>query len=110
VNAYTGGDFTAMFNIFLYDTELPILYYTYRRKSDGILFRYKWIGVDEGFTMPFSINTFPDNQAYRLEAKTEMSEIKIPGAGSFVFYNYATSPINCPGNGLTYYRTSCGSF
>ena len=110
VNAYTGKDFTAMFNKFLYDTELPVLYYTYRRKSDGILFRYKWTGVDEGFIMPFSINTFPDNHAYRLEGNTELSEIKIPGAESFTFYNYATSPVNCPGNGLTYYRTSCGSF
>ncbi len=107
VHNYTGSDFTAFFKKFLYETTLPVLSYTYRRKDDGILLRYKWMDVDEGFVMPFSIMTFPSDEAYRLEATTEMQEIMIPGAESFAFYNYAIFPGNCPRNGLTYYRTKC---
>lgn len=110
VNNYTGKDFTAFFNKFLYDTELPVLYYTYRQKRNGMLLQYKWTDVEEGFFMPFSIKTFPAEEALRLEATTEMQEILIPDAESFAFYNYATDPINCPKNGLTYYHTKCGNW
>ncbi len=110
VNSYTGNNYTALFNKFLYDTELPTLHYTYQRKSDGLILSYKWIHVDEGFFMPFSIKTFPDEESYRLEATTEEQEVFIPDTESFVFYNYVISPKDCPRNGLTYYRTSCGNY
>ena len=109
VNEYTGKDFIPFFAKFLYDTELPILYYTFKRKPEGLLIRYKWNQVGAGFEMPFSIRMFPGGETYRLEAKTNMQEILIPGADSFIFYNYAVSPMNCPWNGLTYFRTRNGN-
>jgi aminopeptidase N len=109
VNEYTGRNFVPFFNKFLYETELPTLYYTYKRKPEGILLRYKWKQVDEGFEMPFSIRMFPGGESYRLEARTDMQEILIPDAESFIFYNYAVSPEKCPKNGLTYFRTRNGN-
>ena len=110
VNEYTGRDFNAFFKKYLYDTALPELLYTYRRKDDGILLRYNWTGVDEGFVMPFSVKTFPNNDTYRIEATTDQQEIILPDAESFVFYNYANLPDECPHNGFTYYHTHCGSW
>lgn len=107
VNDYTKKDYTDFFNKYLYETELPLLKYTYERAGDGIILSYFWSGVRNGFEMPFSITTFPDKKAYRIEATTKRQEVFIPGTESLSFFNNAILPENCPRNGLTYYRTKC---
>ena len=105
VHQFTGSDFKALFDKFLFDTDLPVLNYTYQRKEGGVLLSFNWTGVEEGFRMPFSVKTFPGEEAYRLEATTEKQEFFIPDTESFLFYNYSVTPEGCPHNGLTYYHT-----
>jgi aminopeptidase N len=107
VNNYTEHNFTPLFKIFLYDARLPILEYKYERIGDDLLLQYKWTGVNEGFEMPFSIETIGEKKAYRIIANTAGQDTLIENASSFTFYNLHKSPEGCPHNGMTYYWTKC---
>ncbi len=107
VNECTNHDFSPLFNIFLYKTTLPVLEYSYERKGNDLVIKYKWTGVDDGFEMPFSIETIDSLVAYRIMATTQDQEITIPDAASFSFFNISKSPVRCPHNGLTYFETKC---
>ncbi len=106
VNAYTGQDFTPLFNLYLYKTQPPTLMYTYRKEGDSIRFSYWWSDVDEGFTLPFSIEVLGPGTALRLVGTTQKQEVVLEGAQSFRFFNGKNGVANCPHNGLTYYFTS----
>jgi aminopeptidase N len=104
-NAYTQNDYSPLFQKFLYDTNLPVLYYQYERKGNDILLRYKWSEVVPGFVMPFSIKIFNSDESLRLLATTEEQEVILQDADSFFFYQSVQSPKGCPANGLTYFWT-----
>lgn len=107
VNNYTGKNFTPLFNKFLYDTRIPILSYSYERVGNDLILKYKWIEVDDGFTMPFSIETVCNGEAIRIVASTKEQEIVLKNTRSFSFFHLIKSAENCPHNGLTYYNTHC---
>jgi aminopeptidase N len=108
VNKYTNHDFTPFFNTFLYQSTIPLLKYFYSRQDGSLILRYQWIGVEEGFEMPFSIKVLSSGKAYRLLATTQVQEITIPEASSFLFYDQFIPVEGCPHNGLTYFRTTGG--
>lgn len=109
VTNYTGQDYTPLFNNFLYDVNPPLLLYSYKRKGSDILLKYKWTKVDEGFVMPFSIETTGDKRPLRLIGTTNEQEVVIENASSFSFFNLMKPTANCPHNGLTYYWTHCNN-
>jgi aminopeptidase N len=110
VNNYTHRDFTPFFNIFLYKTQVPVLEYTYTRQGKNLTLKYRWTGVDKVFVMTFSLKAVDSGKAYRLVATTSEQEAVIDNTGSFLFYNSFISTDGCPHNGLTYFRTKCGSY
>jgi aminopeptidase N len=110
VNAYTGHNYSAFFDIFLYKTDIPILEYKYQRRDGNLILTYKWTGVEDGFEMPFSIETTDENKSYRLIATAKEQEVTFENASSFTFFNLSKSPVGCPHNGLTYYETKCRNF
>jgi aminopeptidase N len=106
VNSYTGKNYTPFFKKFLYDKDLPVLKYTYRREGKNIILKYQWGEVDKDFTMPFGISASGD-QNFKLIATTEPQEITIKNASTFRFYTYWLDPSNAPRNAYTYYWTRC---
>jgi aminopeptidase N len=110
VHHFTGRDYSALFDIFLYTTNLPVLSYSFEREGEDLLLKYHWTGVGEGFEMPFSIRTLNTRESIRLEASTQERETTLKNAGSFVFYNMTRNTEGIPRNGLTYYRTRCLNF
>jgi aminopeptidase N len=109
VNEYTHQDYTAFFKKFLYDKNLPVLLYTYRREGKDIVVTYQWDGVDKGFVMPFGITADNDNQQMRLVGTTEPQEITIKNTNSFRFYTSWLEPGTVPRDAYTYYWTRCGN-
>jgi aminopeptidase N len=109
VNNYTGKNFTPLFNKFLYDTRIPVLSYSYKRTGTDLVLKYKWTEVEEGFTMPFSIETTGNLEAIRLVASSQEQEIVLKDTESFSFFHLIKSTKNCPHNGLTYFWTHCGN-
>jgi len=77
--------------------------------DSGIVLKYHWTGVKEGFKMPFSIETIGDIKSYRLESSTVEQDTVLANTQSFTFFNMMKLPVNCPHNGLTYYWTHCGN-
>jgi aminopeptidase N len=108
VKMYTQTDYSPMFNKFLYETDLPVLYYTYTRKGDDIVLRYKWTEVDPGFVMPFSIKPVGDDNGLRYIATTKEQEVVLEDIESFMFYQPLQTPAGYPHNGLTYFQTLNG--
>lgn len=106
VNEYTGKDYDAFFKKFLYDKNLPVLKYTYKKDGKDIIFRYQWDEVDKGFVMPFSIYAGAGNNL-RLVGTTESQEIRLKNAGSFHFYTLWLDTEKVPRDGFTYYWTRC---
>jgi aminopeptidase N len=103
-NKYTGADYTEFFNKFLYDTGLPVLEYTYRQTGKDLEFRYRWAEVNDGFTMPFGIES--DNGfGQRLEATSAWQETILPDTRWFNFYNLWKGYQGCPDNSFTYFYT-----
>lgn len=109
VNDYTGNNFSALFSKFLYETELPVLNYTYERKGKDMVLKYKWTEVGPGFTMPFSIKPVGSDHGLRFLGTTKEQEVYLEDVESFVFYQPLQSPAGCPHNGLTYYWTLNGN-
>jgi aminopeptidase N len=109
VNKYTSQDYSAFFDKYLYETDLPVLEYTYEKKDSVMVIKYQWTGVKDGFKMPFSIESFGDKKSYRIEATTTVQEMVLEKCRSIAFFNLMKLPENCPHNGLTYYWTHCGN-
>jgi aminopeptidase N len=109
VNNYTSNDYSALFDKYLYETELPILEYSYEKTDSNLILKYQWTGVKDGFRMPFSIESTGDKKTYRLDASTDEQVMVIENTKSFAFFNMKKLPENCPRNGLTYYWTHCGN-
>lgn len=106
VNILTGKDFTAFFNIYLYDTKLPVLSYSYSVDQSDLILKYRWTGVEEGFTMPFGIES-GNRESYRLVADTSWRETRIPDTEWFNFYNLWKGYEGCKENSFTYFNTRC---
>jgi len=106
VNNYTGKDYNPFFKKYLYDINLPVFEYTYRREGNDIIMNYQWNEVDKGFTMPVCIATNSDKN-YTLVATTEVQEIKLKDASTFHFYTHWLEPDKVDRNGFTYYWTRC---
>lgn len=106
VNQYTKQDYRPFFNKFLYETNLPVLFYTCNTAHGNLIIRYKWTEVENGFMMPFSIET-DQKKTIRLEATTEWNELYIPNASWFNFFNEWKGYEGSPANSYTYYRTKC---
>lgn len=109
VNRYTQNNYSPLFNKFLYKTDLPVLYYTYTRKGDNIVLRYKWTEVDPDFVMPFSLKPVGNDKGLRFIATTKEQEVVLKDMESFSFYQSLQSPVGCPHNGLTYFWTLNGN-
>jgi aminopeptidase N len=106
VNRYTGADYTAFFRIFLYSTRLPVLSYNYVSDHGSLILRYKWTGVEDGFVMPFGIQT-DQKESLRLLADTRWQEVRLPDASWFNFYNLWNGYAGSKENSYTYFYTRC---
>jgi len=106
VNKYTGKDYAAFFKKYLYDKNLPVLKYTYRKEGTDIILKYQWDQVDKGFEMPFSIYAGAGKNL-RLYGTTESQEVILKNVGSFHFYTFWIDPDKAPKDGFTYYWTRC---
>jgi aminopeptidase N len=104
VNNCTGSDHTAFFNKFLYDTRIPVLEYSHTRDGEDLVIKYRWTGVEDGFSMPFGIGT-GNKQALRIMAGSQWQETRIPGTSWFNFYNLWKGYQGCADNSYTYYHT-----
>ena len=104
VNTSTGKDYTAFFKKFLYDKNLPVLKFSYRKQDNDLVLKYQWDEVDKGFIMPFAIHAGSANNL-RIIATTEPQEITLKNASTFHFYTVFIEPDNAPRNGYTYYWT-----
>lgn len=109
VNKYTGTDYNPFFNKYIYDTRIPVLSYKYERNGPDLILKYKWEEVEDGFFMPFSIETFKDNKAIRLVGTKNEQQVILKNTESFVFFQLMKPVSNCPHNGFTYYWTRCGN-
>ena len=109
VNRYTDSDFTAFFNIYLYDTKLPVLDYTYINDHGDLVIKYRWTGVEEGFVMPFGIST-NNKESLRLLADTSWKEVRITETAWFNFYNLWKGYEGSLDNSFTYFNTHCGNY
>lgn len=106
VNQYTQDDYSAFFAKFLYETELPILHYSYKRTEQGLLLNYCWKGVAPGFKMAFGIYT-PTGKQMRLLGTSETQELMLEGERTFNFYTILSNLSLAPKNAFTYYYTKC---
>jgi aminopeptidase N len=107
VNNYTNANYTPLIDKFLYDKRIPVLSYTYTRVGKDLYLRYKWTEVEDGFTMPFSIETINDMEPVRLVATTEEQQVVLKNTVSFNFFHLIKPIQDCPHNGLTYFWTHC---
>lgn len=105
VNERTGQDYTSFFEKYLYEEELPILSYSIKTDDSGnLIFKFRWDGVKDGFTMPFAVHT-NDGNSLRFIATTEDTEVTLEGIKWFNFYNEWQEIKNVADNSLTYFRT-----
>ncbi len=86
VNNYTGQDFTDFFNKFLYETDPPVLEYSFTNEDKLLHFNYKWINVDSNFTMPFSI-MINKYQNIRLVGTSKNKMVRVTNTDSFYLPN-----------------------
>jgi hypothetical protein len=103
VSKYTGTDYSAFFNKYLRDKNLPVLAYTYTKRGNKIEFTYRWSDVEKSFHMPFCITD--GNKNYRLEGTTDSQKIILKDAKTVRFYSHQVQPDLADKNSLTYYWT-----
>lgn len=101
----TDTDLRPFFHIFLYDTRLPLLDYSFKKQGSDLLLRYRWTGVIDGFTMPFSIAT-SSGESIRISATVQWQETLLPGTDWFRFHNLYSGSEGSAVNGFTYYETN----
>ncbi len=104
VNKYTGFDYTAFFDKFLYDTKIPLLEYSFTHDQGDLVMKYRWTGAEDGFVMPFGIET-SNKESLRLVGSTSWQEKRIPATLWFNFYNLWKGYTGCADNSFTYYNT-----
>ncbi|UCH14973.1 MAG: hypothetical protein JSV22_03155, partial [Bacteroidales bacterium] len=105
VNNYAKEDYSAFFNKYLYDNRLPVLEYSFNENPDGLIFTYKWTEVEDGFKMPFCIQT-DEKKAVRFIGTTQEQEVLLKNTSWFNFYNNWKSTEGIEDNSFTYYWTS----
>jgi len=106
VNTKTNKDYTDFFNKFLYDTDPPVLQYSYTLENNTLILYYMWVNVDNNFTMPFSI-TINDNKNYRLNGTSVNQIFKIENVKSFYLPNKKRfKKDQITKNSFTYFWTS----
>lgn len=103
-NSYAGMDLTAFFKKYLYDTKIPVLEYSFRMENNDLVVRYRWAEVQNGFTMPFGIQT-DKKEPLRIVARDTWQETRLPGAAWFSFYNLWRGYEGCADNSFTYFNT-----
>jgi len=104
VNDYTNENYRPFLNKFLYDTEPPLLLYSFSEENGDLKIKYKWTGVEEGFVMPFGIET-NNKESLRLIGSTELNEIIIPSTRWFNFYNRWKGFEGVVEHAFTYFNT-----
>ncbi len=109
VNLNTKGNYSAFFNKYLYDTRLPVLEYSFRKDSSDMFLSYKWTEVEDGFTMPFCIET-DCKKSIRLTGTTDRKEIKLENTSWFIFFNIWKGYEGAEQNSFTYFWTRCLSY
>jgi aminopeptidase N len=103
---FTGTANTDFFNKFLYDTDPPVLKYNFTLENDTLRFYYKWTGVGENFSMPFSI-TINNKSNFRLIGTTEYQIFETGGVKSFYLPNEKRfNKDQITKNSFTYFWTS----
>jgi len=88
----------------LYDTKLPVLEYSFTSKDSDLILKYRWAEVDDGFLMPFGIES-DKKEGIRLAATSVWQETVLRGVKWFNFYNLWKGYKGCPDNSFTYYNT-----
>ena len=101
----TKEDYCAFFNKYLYDTRLPVLEYSFGENQDDLIFTYKWAEVEDGFKMPFCIQT-NEKKAIRLVGTTQEQEILLKNTSWFNFFNHWKSTDGIMDNSFTYFWTN----
>ena len=96
--------FVPFFSKFLYETDLPVLKYSYERKDGDLILKFKWNEVQRGFKMAFGIETSTGN-GIRLLGTTEEQTVILEDSDSFNFYNLSSDLTNAPHNSFSYYWT-----
>ncbi|MCG8700252.1 MAG: M1 family metallopeptidase [Bacteroidales bacterium] len=104
VNKMTGKNYKPFFKKYLYDNRLPVLNYKYGNKDGDLKLTYQWTQVEDGFFMPFSIET-GNGEIIRLEGNTDNQEVVLPNNSTFRFLIDKESIVKFPKNGFTYYWT-----
>jgi aminopeptidase N len=106
VNTATGKDYTDFFKKFLYDTEPPVLQYSYSLKNGKLEFSYQWIHVGKNFSMPFGI-MLDGNYSKRMEGTANRQTYEASNIKSFYIPNEIRFTKNIfVKNSFTYFWTS----
>jgi aminopeptidase N len=103
-NNYAHMDNTSFLKKFLYDTKIPVLEYRFEQDGHDLVLTYRWAEVENGFSMPFGIQT-DTKMALRIEAGTTWKEMRIPETAWFNFFNIWNGYEGCADNSYTYYHT-----
>lgn len=105
VNQYADKDYTVFFKKFLYDSNLPVLKYSYKKEGKDVIISFQWEDVGQGFEMPFCL--FANDKCFRLNGTTETQSIVLTNTNTFRFYNQWLNTDKILHNGLTYFWTKC---
>jgi aminopeptidase N len=105
VNKETKENYSAFFNKYLFDNRLPVLEYSFYKNPDDLIFKYKWTEVEDGFKMPFCIET-SEKKAIRLLGTTQEQEIELKNTSWFNFFNKWKGIEGVRDNSFTYFWTS----
>jgi len=105
INKGTKENYNPFFKKYLYETGLPVLEYSFANDSCDLVLTYKWTGVEEGFMMPFGIET-NGKEAFRLVGTTNEQRTVLKNTEWFNFFNQWKGPAGAPDNSFTYYHTS----
>lgn len=98
-------DLDEFFDVFLFGEDPPVLEYSFTLAFGTLIFNYHWIGVGEGFEMPFAI-VVNDTTCIRMEGTTDVTNYTLQGAKSFYIPTpyYFSKKVMLP-NSFTYFQT-----
>jgi aminopeptidase N len=105
VNQTTGKNYSPLFKKYLYDKEIPVLTYSYKKEGTDLVLTFNWDEVDRGFEMPFSI--YANEKCFRLNGTTEPQTIVLSNTHTFHFINPWVSADKTIHNSCTYFWTKC---
>ncbi|MBL6449329.1 M1 family metallopeptidase [Fulvivirga sp. 29W222] len=78
VNAYTGSDYTWLFDPYLKNYKIPELYYKIDNKNNNrnkVSLNYKWVGVGNEFKL--DLNVIHNSDTLRLRPTTSLQSIEL---------------------------------